>query len=187
MGDPVSPGLTIGACAYMESNFMGGVEEDKKPFFKAKRYLDDVLIVTADNDRWNSTDFKQQIEKTCYEAPLELTPGNDETFLETSFTIENNRIRYSLKNDNISNPGKVWRYTFIDSHAPYAQKRATVTATLSKVHKMASDEGMLLASAVQKLKEFKELGYTRSSLRQACAKLWLKTSDATWKEVRQRI
>ena len=59
MGDPVSPGLTIGTCAYMEDNFMRNIEEDTKQFFKAKRYLDDVLIVTADNKNgtvWSSSD-----------------------------------------------------------------------------------------------------------------------------------
>ena len=82
MGDPVSPGLTIGTCAYMEDNFMRNIEEDTKQFFKAKRYLDDVLIVTADNKKWDNMEFKRQIETTCYEEPLKLTPGNENTYLD---------------------------------------------------------------------------------------------------------
>ena len=117
--------------------------------------MDDVLIVTADNKKWDNMEFKRQIETTCYEEPLKLTPGNDNTYLETSFIIEDNTIRYCLKNDNIRTPGKIWRYALVDSHTPYAQKRATIAATLTKVHKMASDNGMRRASAIQKLKEFK--------------------------------
>ena len=187
MGDPVSPGLTIGTCAYMEDNFMRNIEEETKQFFKTKRYLDDVLIVTADNKKWDSVEFRRQIETKCYEEPLKLTPGNEKTYLETSFTIEDNTIRYCLKNDNIRTPGKIWRYALVDSHTPYAQKKATITATLTKVHKMASDNGMRRASAIQKLKEFKELGYTRSSLRQACTRIWLSTGDATWMDVKQQF
>ena len=54
----------------------------------------------------------------------------------------------------VGGPVKVWRYHHFHSNAPFLQKRATLTACLKKVHAMASDAGMLKASALDKVAEF---------------------------------
>ena len=44
MGDPLSPAMTIGACAWMEEEWMQQIDEDTKRKFVAKRYMDDILV-----------------------------------------------------------------------------------------------------------------------------------------------
>ena len=67
--------------------------------------MDDVLIVYADNrSRWDSQRFCNDFTKsTCYHPPLKLVEGTDDTFLETRFKIENNKIKHWLKSENEEN------------------------------------------------------------------------------------
>ena len=44
MGDPLSPGMTIGTCCWMENKWMQEVQDKDKQTFRAKRYMDDILI-----------------------------------------------------------------------------------------------------------------------------------------------
>ena len=89
MGDPISPGMTIGTLAWMENEWMEQIHPADKKYFKGARYMDDVLVFYADNPNWDAarfcTDFS---ESTCYHPPLKLVEGTDGTFLETRFTIE---------------------------------------------------------------------------------------------------
>ena len=43
MGDPLSPAMTIGACAWMEEEWMQQIDEHTKKKFVAKRYMDDTV------------------------------------------------------------------------------------------------------------------------------------------------
>ena len=52
MGDPLSPGMTIGACAWMEGKWLETMQEHKDKF-RAKRFMDDILIITAQTPEWN--------------------------------------------------------------------------------------------------------------------------------------
>ena len=52
MGDPLSPGMTIGTCAWMEDEWMQTIDEETKKYFRMKRYMDDVLYVYAKNENW---------------------------------------------------------------------------------------------------------------------------------------
>ena len=159
MGDPHSPGMTIITCAWMEREWMQTIQKEEKKYFKAKRYMDDVICFYAKNGCWDHNKFVQDITKSeCYMAPLKLTDGEDGTFLETSFEVTSgNRIRHWLKNkaDLASN----WRYSHFDSHASLIQKRSTIVATLRKVHQMASGKRKLIISAEKKLQEFLNLKY----------------------------
>ena len=48
MGDPHSPGMTIGACAWMERTWLQSLSHADKLTFTAKRYMDDVIIFYTD-------------------------------------------------------------------------------------------------------------------------------------------
>ena len=65
MGDALSPAMTIGTCGWMEREFMRGLHKDTKNNFKAKRYMDDVLLFMK-KEGWDATrfyeDFKRQRE-----------------------------------------------------------------------------------------------------------------------------
>ena len=117
-----------------------------------------------------------------------LEDGTQNTFLETTFEIRNNRFRWWLKNDNMAgqNPTK-WRYQHWSTHTPYLQKRALLTACLRKVGKMASDSDALYASAIQKLAEFIRLKYPRNVLRACCTYLGASTGEGTWINVRRTL
>ena len=63
-------------------------------------------------------------------------------------------------------------------------KRATLLATLRKVHLMASDPEQLMVSAIAKLQEFLDLKYPIGILRFMCAIMARDYSDITWRRIR---
>jgi len=91
MGDPISPGMTIGTCAWMENEWMGSLSRADKEMFRAKRYMDDILMIYSKNPSWDHERFLKDFEKSeCYQAPLELEEGKPGTFLETPFELQKN-------------------------------------------------------------------------------------------------
>ena len=160
MGDPLSPGMCIGTCAWMEAEWLAGMRASTKHFFKAARYMDDILMIMASPRYWDQERFLRDFTASeCYWAPLKLEPCDGDVFLETEFSqTMSGRVRCRLKNVN-SDTTRVWRYHDYRSHLDYATKRAVLLSTLRKVDRMCSDESMRLESAVTKCKEFLRLGY----------------------------
>ena len=154
--------------------------------FTAKRFMDDLLVFYAGHDEEK---FLRDISGECYLPPLKLEDGGEATFLETSFKItRTGRIRHWLKNENLAGaPPKTHRYAHFHSHADFSQKRATLTACLKKLQKMASDPIALKTSAVQKLAEFARLKYPSKLLWTACTTMGVNTRDPTWFRVREKI
>ena len=148
--------------------------------FKAKRYLDDILLLYIKSARWQDIDFVKKFEASeCYWPPLELEDGGQDTFLETRFALQNNNIRTWLKNDNEVET-KIWRYQDFRSHGKYQQKKAVLQGALRKVNHMASDNGMLIRSALDKLREFANVGYPAGVRRFVCVGLGCETGNDTW-------
>ena len=168
---------------------METLSAEVKQRFKAKRYMDDCIVVYAKSPTWDHAKFVREFsESKCYHPPLRLEDGTQNTFLETTFRVEDDRFRYWLKNDNV--PGmapRKWRYQHWRSHSPFLQKRALLQACLQKVAKMASDRDALYHSALQKLAEFAALQYPRSVLRGVCTYLGATTGEGTWINVRHAI
>ena len=188
MGDPLSPGMTVGTCAWMETKWLQTVPAEHHRFFKAKRFMDDILMVVAENEQWNAEQFiKDFASSTCYEAPLKLEKGNDGTFLETKYWQVGNHIRHKLKNVNEGGESVVWRYQHWYSNVPFLQKRATLTACLRKVHQMASDPAALGTSALDKVAEFRRLHYPESVLWKACNYLGATTGESMWITIRNTL
>ena len=155
----------------------------------AKRFMDDILLVYADGSDWNSDAMIMDFEKNCYHStPLTLENAKENTFLESTFKIENNKFRFWIKNDNtLEQPNKIWRYQRFESATPFEQRRAVLSSALLKVHRMASDAETLHQSAVQKLAEFARLGYPRGLLRQQCSKMAATQGTYEWIRVRDNI
>ena len=186
MGDPHSPGMTIGTCAWMEHRWMQTLTRDTKSMFRAARYMDDILMIYADSPTFHSSNLLNNFNSNCYTTPLKLEDGKPNTFLESTFEItKNNTIRHWLKNDNETGaPPTIWRYSHFNSYATFESKRAILIATLKKLHKMASDEQSLLSSAVQKLSEFIDLNYPAKLIWTACTTLAVTTRNTTWFKIR---
>ena len=190
MGDPLSPAMTIGACAWMEEEWMQQIDEDTKKKFVAKRYMDDILVAYVEDQTWDHERFCADLEKSmCYVSPLKLEPGRQDIFLKTALRVdENNIIRYKIKNDNEDGETRVWRYQHFCSHTPYIQKRMVLTNCLLKVHRMAGDDEMRYYSAMAKINEFKKLGYPRHMVKAACAYIVATQGERTWLDIRaQRL
>ena len=51
MGDPLSPGMTIRTCAWMEQHWLQAIGAEDKHYFRAKRFMDDIAIVYAETPR----------------------------------------------------------------------------------------------------------------------------------------
>ena len=83
----------------------------RKQHFCAGRFMDDILMLFREAPNWDYGRFLVDFARSeCYHPPLTLENAKDDTFLETTFSIEGGRIRYWLKNDNpFGGPAKVWR------------------------------------------------------------------------------
>ena len=186
MGDPNSPGMCIGSCAWMEMEWMQNLSEETKKYFRSIRYMDDVLTLTAQSAIFDKDRFITDFHKSeCYWDPLRLEDGGEGTFLETSFTLDTNgNVSHWLKNVNEPDKEpKVWRYAHYSSYTPWASKRSVMISTLKKVNKMASNEENLVMSAYCKLKEFAELRYPIPALLRACSVVAVTTRNPAWFQV----
>ena len=168
---------------------MQTLSDNVKGMFRAKRYMDDILLIMADSPRFDTESFTRDFCKSeCYLPPLKLEKGGEDVFLETKFRIEDNKIRYCLKNENvIGEPKKIWRYAHFNSGMAFEQKRSIMMACLNKVATMASDNKLLYHSGLQKLDEFKTLNYPAKMLWTACTTMGVKSRNPTWFEIRQDL
>ena len=107
--------------------------------------------------------------------------------MEVRYTIEGNRIRHKLKNDNEGGENKIWRYQHYESNSPEGQKQATLMATLRKAHKYASDLEMLREGAMAKIEEFAKLQYPCGMLKMACARMGASTREPEWIRIKRTI
>ena len=190
MGDPLSPGLTIITCAWMEDKWMAQQPAERKRFFRAKRYMDDILCLFAKDThgtlhrQWNAPQFIRDMERSeIYWPPLKLEPGKESEFLETHFEVRGTGITFRLKNSNETGLN-IWRYHHYDSYCHPNYKKANLLNCLKKVHATASDIYQLKHSACAKLNEFRALGYPTSLRRYACAILGRDTGDTYWFRIR---
>jgi hypothetical protein len=129
MGDPLSPGMTIGTCAWMENEWMQSLKEEDKMRFRAKRFMDDVLMIMAEREDWDTEKFLKDFKKSeCYQTPLKLENGTANTFLECRYETDGSKIRFKLKNDNEKGDKKIWRYQHYESCSAYNPLRAHLNA-----------------------------------------------------------
>lgn len=187
MGDPHSPGMTIGTCAWMEHKWINTLTPNIRDKFLAKRYMDDILLFYVENEDFDHERLISEFsESRCYLPPLRLEDGGIDTFLETTFEITpQNSIRHWLKNENQpGKPPKVWRYAHYESHGEFYRKMGVIMACLKKVHQMASDPLARQRSAHWKLAEFRHLGYPHKMLWRACTTMAVNTRDTTWFRIR---
>ena len=122
MGDALSPAMTIGTCAWMEREWMATLDDATKARFRARRYMDDLLLLYKADDTWDHERFCNDIQTGCYMPPLKLEDSKDGTFLENTFKIEGGSLRFRLKNVNEGGKRNVWRYHDYDSYVAYGQK-----------------------------------------------------------------
>ena len=181
MGDALSPGMTIGTCGWMEREWMNTLDEHTKKKFRAKRYMDDILLM-LNKQGWDYERFYKDFKEShCYMYPLKLEEATEGTFLETSFEIMQGELNFRLKNANAGTNGKtIWRYQSYESYTPATQKASVLTATLKKVDYMASDQSEKFESAMDKLHEFRELRYPARVRRNACAVLAKERDSVVW-------
>jgi hypothetical protein len=112
----LSPGMTIGACGWMEKEWMANLSDTDKDNFIAKRYMDDILLAYVNREDWDSAAFIKDFKRSeCYMTPLKLEDGKEGTFLEARFRVEDNAFRYRLKNDNEAEI-QIWRYQHYQSY-----------------------------------------------------------------------
>ena len=138
--------------------------------------------------RWASPPLAQLEPNLTLLHSLKLEDAKNHTFLETTFEIKNNKLKYWLKNDNeINKPTKIWRYADFPSQASFTQKKSVLMACLKKVQKMASDHKVMIESGIQKLAEFVKLGYPRKMIWTACTTMGVQTREKGWFEIREEM
>ena len=185
MGGSISPGMTIGTCAWMEQEWLNSISTVDKQYFKAARYMDDVLCVYAKTDKWDSARFLEYQGTECYMPPLILQEAGENCFLETEFEIRKDGIHHRLK--NVNEEGKdpqVWRYQHYDSYASFVQKKGNLMGCLRKVNSMASNIEQLLISGRKKLAEFKRAGFPTGLRKYVCSIIARDSNNGGWINLR---
>ncbi len=169
--------MTILTTRWMEQEWLNTVPIEMDGFFKAARYMDDIIIGLSTSDQWDKDKFLADFKASCYWDPLRLeAPPHQDAFLETRFQIIDGKIQTRLKNDNEVGTN-IWRYHHFESQMDYRIKRATVMATLRKVDLHASSPSQLYGSALSKISEFLRKGYPAGTLRYMCAILAKETKN----------
>ena len=163
------------------------MRNETKQFFTAKRFMDDILMAYVENDYWNTHAFLKDFKKSeCYQQPLKLESGKEGIFLETAYWVEDNEIKFKLKNDNEDNDNTVWRYQHWHSNTSMTQKISTLNACLKKTER-ASNDNIHVQSALAKLTEFKKLRYPTHILQRVCARLGATSSNGAWIQIRSLL
>jgi len=106
MGDPISPGMTIITCAWLEHKWLSRLSKEDRESLRVARYMDDTLMLVNSTPDGAHTRIMKDFETKCY-APLKLLEASQDTFLETRFELKNNRLKYWLKNDHEGGKKKV--------------------------------------------------------------------------------
>ena len=75
----------------------------------------------------------------------------------------------------------------MNSNNRYTYKKATMLSSLQKVDYMASDDIMLIGSAIDKLREFAILGYPKGMIYDTCTKMAVFTRAASWFIIRGKV
>ena len=73
MGDPHSPGITIGTCAWMEKEWLNTLEQEVRDSFVARRYMDDVIFFVAKNGEIDCDKLMNNFREECYWPDSENT------------------------------------------------------------------------------------------------------------------
>ena len=182
MGSALSPPLAIGTLAWMEHEWMQTLDDDAKARFRMKRYMDDVITVTAkDDSAWDVDRFREDFRRSeCYWAPLKLEAADNAHFLETALELDANggfRMRLKNVNEGCEREPRVWRYHRWDSFTCAKMKEGIVVGCLLKVSAMASDDEGFALSVTSKLREFTALGYPAHVLNGVIGRAYARTKD----------
>ena len=99
---------------------MQTLDDDAKARFRMKRYMDDVITVTAkDDSAWDVDRFRDDFRRSeCYWAPLKLEAAESTHLLETTLELDpSGSFRTRLKNvyEGCETAPRVWRYHRWDS------------------------------------------------------------------------
>ena len=187
MGDPTSPGMTVGTCAWMEKEWIKSIDPTDRKRFAARRFMDDIMIIYREDPDWDHHRFISDFRRSeCYQQPLTLTDGREGVFLENKFWVKKNKIDFTIKNDN-EEKNTIWRYHHFYDNTTYEQKRATLVACLRKVQHLSSDPVLMGDAALAKIAEFRRLRYPVSVLCKICSFLGASSGEATWIAVRNAL
>ena len=153
-----------------------------KARFRMKRYMDDVITITAKDDSvWDVDRFREDFRRSeCYWAPLKLEAAESAHFLETTLELDPSgsfRTRLKNVNEECEAVPRVWRYHRWDSFTCAKMKEGIVVGCLLKVVAMASDDEGFTLSVTSKLREFTALGYPSHVLNGAIGRAFARTRD----------
>lgn len=188
MGGPISPGMCNATCAWMEREWLLGIDDLSRKMFAGMRYMDDILLITTKDARFDESKFLKDFQSSsCYWNPMSLEDASNGTYLETTYEVANGKeLSHRLKNAN-ETESKVWRYHHYNSRLDYTTKRAILFSTLRKVHKMASNSKQLHISAIAKCKEYIKLHYPVGILKYMCSIMARETANHIWLQVRREL
>ena len=112
-------------CAWMEREWLLGIDDLSRKMFAGMRYMDDILLITTKDARFDESKFLKDFQSSsCYWNPMSLEDASNGTYLETTYEVANGKeLSYRLKNAN-ETESKIWRYHHYNSRLDYTTKRA---------------------------------------------------------------
>ena len=95
MGDALSPAMTIGTCGWMEREWMDGLDEQTRRNFRAKRYMDDIVLAWSHGKAaWDQ--FLLHVNAAHERISVTSDTSNPLPVLDTVLYIEDGRIAWEF-------------------------------------------------------------------------------------------
>ena len=186
MGDPLSPAMCVGTCAWMEKEWMQTLTAWDKQHFCAARFMDDILLFYRKSTRWGHRAFLTDFARSeCYHPPLKLEDAKDDTFLETTFAIEGQSIRHwSTSAALLQRSGATSISPVI---APLRRSGPRSQPACERFKPWRAMAPPCEAVRCKKLSEFHALGYPIAVLRGVCTYLGASSGRYEWIQVREEL
>ena len=167
MGDPLSPAICIGTCAYMEMEWFDNLPPKIKTCTRFTRYLDDIYMIADKNKIENFDNFLIDFTKGCYPSCLELKETKNDEYLECKTIIDGNSIKMKHWNKNLTHLrscGKQYyfKHQKFHSYTMDHNKRGAMIGTWTRMADNSNDDTLLREAVQEKIMEFQyffTLGY----------------------------
>ena len=189
MGDPMSPALCIGSCAYLEMKWFESLPANIQPHVKFTRYLDDIfMIANIGQNGIPESDFlalKKEFTENCYPPCLELEETPHDEYLECKVQTEGNVITTRHWNKNLTHmiaTGKqhYYKHQHFGSHTTNHSKRGALIGTWTRMSDNTNTTEGLHMAICEKMFELNELKYPKKYVLKTLKYMHNKTKEEIW-------
>ena len=185
MGDPMSPAMCIGTCAYIEMQWFDSLPADVKPHIRFTRYLDDIFMVANRSNIQNYDELVDSFVKRCYPSCLELEETNSNEYLECKVVVNGSKLNiYHWNKNHIHMQSNAQQYYYkgqhMQSYTTDQSRRGALIGTWTRVQDNSNNSTLMSTAILQKCDELRTLSYTTRYIKNTLRYMHKKTKSNHW-------